>query len=84
MAVTIIVFGLFFYFAGIASVEGHPPSVARAMLYTSQEAVSLFRTPDAQTVSLTPIGEVGQILIRLAGPLCFGLALLSLRGRVKR
>jgi hypothetical protein len=29
-------------------------------------------------------GEVIQIVLRLAGPLFFGLALLSLRGRVKR
>jgi hypothetical protein len=29
-------------------------------------------------------GEVIQIVLRLAGPLFFGLGLLALRGRVKR
>jgi hypothetical protein len=34
--------------------------------------------------TLTAGGEIVQVVLRLAGPLFFGLALLALRGRVKR
>jgi uncharacterized protein YjbI with pentapeptide repeats len=53
----------------------------RALLYSLESTVSLLRAP---TAKLTAGGEVVQIVLRLLGPLLFGLALLSLRGRVKR
>jgi uncharacterized protein YjbI with pentapeptide repeats len=53
----------------------------RSLLYSIESTVSLLRAP---TAKLTAGGEVVQIVLRLAGPLLFGLALLSLRGRVKR
>ena len=34
--------------------------------------------------TLTRWGQVLRILLRIAGPLCLGLAALALRGRVKR
>lgn len=46
-----------------------------------QSTTSFLRAPD---VTLTLPGQVIQIALRLLGPLFFGLALLSLRGRVKR
>jgi hypothetical protein len=44
--------------------------------------LSLFRVP--ATPELTAAGEAIQRPLRLLGPLFFGLALLSLRARVKR
>ena len=51
------------------------------LLFAVESSISLFRPPEA---ALTPAGHVIQIVLRLAGPLFFGLALLALRGRVKR
>jgi uncharacterized protein YjbI with pentapeptide repeats len=51
------------------------------LLFSIESSISLLRAPEAK---LTAGGEVIQIALRLAGPLFFGLALLSLRGRVKR
>jgi hypothetical protein len=56
-------------------------SYGRALLFSLESSISLLRAPEAK---LTAGGEVIQIALRLAGPLFFGLALLSLRGRVKR
>jgi hypothetical protein len=56
-------------------------SYGRALLFALESSISLFRAPEAK---LTAGGEVIQIVLRLAGPLFFGLALLSLRARVKR
>jgi ribosomal protein L7/L12 len=56
-------------------------SYGRALLFALESSISLLRAPEAK---LTAGGEVIQIALRLAGPLFFGLALLSLRGRVKR
>lgn len=53
-----------------------------ALLFAVESSISLLRTP--QTDILTDGGTVVQIVLRLAGPLFFGLALFSLRGRVKR
>ncbi len=53
----------------------------RALLFSVESSISLLRAP---TAKLTAGGEVIQIVLRLAGPLFFGLALLALRGRVKR
>jgi hypothetical protein len=50
-------------------------------LFALESSISLLRAPEAK---LTACGEVIQIFLRLAGPLFFGLAVLSLRGRVKR
>jgi hypothetical protein len=52
-----------------------------AVVYSAQSATSILRGPDRP---LTPLGEYTQIVLRLLGPLLFGLAILSLRGRVKR
>jgi uncharacterized protein YjbI with pentapeptide repeats len=55
---------------------------AGALLYAVESSISLLRAP--ATNILTDAGNVIQVVLRLAGPLFFGLALISLRGRVKR
>jgi hypothetical protein len=52
------------------------------LLFAAESSISLPRPPD--TANLTAVGHVVQIELRLAGPLFFDLALLSLRGRAKR
>jgi uncharacterized protein YjbI with pentapeptide repeats len=49
--------------------------------YSAEVATSLLRGPQHP---VTAIGEWTQAVLRWLGPLLFGLALLSLRGRVKR
>jgi uncharacterized protein YjbI with pentapeptide repeats len=61
------------------------PSVWRqapaALGYSAEVATSLLRGPDR---AVTTAGEWAQTVLRWLGPLLFGLALVSLRGRVKR
>jgi hypothetical protein len=53
-----------------------------ALRYSAQATTALLRGPDVR--ALTPIGEWLQIALRLIGPVLLGLAVLSVRGRVKR
>jgi hypothetical protein len=78
LAITIVVLG-----AIPLDLWGFRPdrSYGHALLFSLQSGISLLRTPEAK---LTVAGEVIQIILRLAGPLFVGLALLALRGRVKR
>jgi uncharacterized protein YjbI with pentapeptide repeats len=77
LAVTVFVFGLLLHAWGFPSHR----SLLDAMTFAAESTTSLFRPPER---SLTLAGEWLQIGLRLLGPLFFGLALLSLRGRVKR
>jgi Pentapeptide repeats (9 copies) len=52
-----------------------------ALAFSAESATSLLRGPDR---ALTQVGEWTQVAERLLGPVLFGLAVLSLRGRVKR
>jgi hypothetical protein len=52
-----------------------------AVIYSFQTTTSLLRAP---TTALTSGGRIIDGVLRLLGPLLYGLALLSLRGRVKR
>jgi len=56
----------------------------RALLFALQSSISLLRAPTSQPGHETASGQLIEIFLRLAGPLFFGLALLALRGRVKR
>jgi uncharacterized protein YjbI with pentapeptide repeats len=67
---------------GLFGFDPDKDSEAGPLLYAAESSISLLRQPD--TKDLTTAGHVVQIFLRLAGPLFFGLALLSLRGRVKR
>jgi uncharacterized protein YjbI with pentapeptide repeats len=75
IAVGAILLGLFGFDEG-----EHPES--GAVLFAVESSLSLLRAPE--TNPLTDGGEVVAIALRLLGPLFFGLALLSLRGRVRR
>ena len=52
-----------------------------ALAFSAESTVSLLRAPDR---SLTLPGRWAQMLLRILGPVLFGLFVLSLRGRVKR
>jgi hypothetical protein len=56
-------------------------SYGRAALLALQGSVSLLRAPEAE---LSLAGQAIYVFTKLAGPLCFGLGLFSLRGRIKR
>jgi uncharacterized protein YjbI with pentapeptide repeats len=77
LLVTILVFAALLYAWGFPSQR----SFLDAVTFSAESTTSLFRAPDRP---LTLAGEWLQIGLRLLGPLFFGLALLSLRGRVKR
>jgi uncharacterized protein YjbI with pentapeptide repeats len=53
-----------------------------ALRVSAQATTALLRGPDAG--ALTAVGEWLQIALRLIGPVLLGLAVLSVRGRVKR
>ena len=58
------------------------PGFREAAYYSVQSATSLLREPTSEP--LTTIGRFTEITLRLLGPLLLGLAVLALRGRVKR
>jgi hypothetical protein len=80
LLVTIVAFAVLFRWFGFT------PRITftRALLFSAESTSNLFRTPEAPKATLTEGGEALQIALRLLGPLFFGLALLSLRGRVRR
>jgi uncharacterized protein YjbI with pentapeptide repeats len=80
LLLTVLVFASLFWWVGFTP----RPSFTRSLLFSLESTSSLFRVPETPTFSLTQLGEALQIALRLLGPLFFGLALLSLRGRVKR
>jgi uncharacterized protein YjbI with pentapeptide repeats len=63
---------------------GPPPGVGRVpdgIRFSARSATALLRGPDRP---LTPLGEWLEIALRLTGPVLLGLAVLSVRGRVRR
>jgi uncharacterized protein YjbI with pentapeptide repeats len=80
LVVTVLVFALLFWQVGFEPQVG----LTRALLFSLSSTTSLFRAPRAPGAELTELGELLQIVLRLLGPLFFGLALFALRGRVKR
>jgi hypothetical protein len=52
-----------------------------AVRFSARSATALLRGPDR---ALTPVGEWLEIGLRFAGPVLLGLAILSVRGRVRR
>jgi uncharacterized protein YjbI with pentapeptide repeats len=55
--------------------------LATGVRFSAQTATALLRGPDRQ---LTALGEWLHLALRLTGPVLLGLAVLSIRGRVKR
>jgi uncharacterized protein YjbI with pentapeptide repeats len=80
LALTVVVFAFLFGWWGFRPDQ----SLGRGLLFSMESTSSLFRVPETKDFALTAGGEVLQVILRLLGPLFFGLALLSLRGRVKR
>jgi hypothetical protein len=64
------------------SISDGKPGFREAAYYSVQSATSLLREPTGEP--LTTTGRITEITLRLLGPLLLGLALLALRGRVKR
>lgn len=64
-----------------AGFPGDTHTYAASLRFAIQAAMSLVRGTDE---TLTPTGEWVALALRLLGPLLFGLALLALRGRVRR
>jgi uncharacterized protein YjbI with pentapeptide repeats len=56
-------------------------SFGGALVYGARTVIGLGRDPQPR---LTRRGDVAQVLLRLLGPVLLGLAILSVRGRVKR
>ena len=81
LAATVLVFAFAF------DAWGFDPdgSLGKALLFSAESTSSLFRAPTPpEGATLTDAGHVLQMSLRLLGPLFFALALLALRGRVKR
>ena len=82
LAVTIVVGG-----AALAAFSGFDPDqgFGKSLLFSAESTSSLLRAPDTPDgANLNDEGHLLQLLVRLFGALFFGLALLALRGRVKR
>jgi Pentapeptide repeats (9 copies) len=60
------------------------PPYGRALLFSLQSSISLLRAPVSEPGHETAAGQLIEVFLRLAGPLLFGLAILALRGRIKR
>ncbi|MGD0273089.1 MAG: pentapeptide repeat-containing protein [Gaiellaceae bacterium] len=86
---TVLVISGFMYAWGFPSESHHwiftsevHTSFATALTFCAQSTIGLFRQPTSQ--ALTRTGEWLEIALRVLGPVFIGLAVLSLRGRVKR
>jgi hypothetical protein len=60
------------------------PSQVTSWLYALQATVSLEGKARQLSGQLTLPGELLRVGLRLTGPLLLGLAVLSIRGRIKR
>jgi uncharacterized protein YjbI with pentapeptide repeats len=79
LAAVTALFAVAFHLVGFA-VPPRPVSYWTSLLYAFRATLSL--TDDK--VTLTAWGQLLQAVLRLTGPVLLGLALLALRGRVKR
>jgi uncharacterized protein YjbI with pentapeptide repeats len=79
LAVITGLFAIAFHLVGFAK-PPQPVSYWTSLLYSFRATLSLTDS----NVQLTAWGELLQGLLRLTGPVLLGLALLALRGRVKR
>lgn len=70
--------GVITYPPAEASVDGF----GRALELAARNSVALLKNPGI--VEMTAVGTVADIILRLLGPVLIGLALLALRGRMKR
>jgi hypothetical protein len=82
LAALAIVIALGAILLALIGFDDNKPPQAGFVVFALESSISLLRQPD--TENLTVAGHLTQIGLRIAGPLFFGLALLALRGRVKR
>jgi uncharacterized protein YjbI with pentapeptide repeats len=81
LVVTVVAFAVGFAAWGFAPDQGFGES----LLFSAESSSSLLRAPSMPDgAKLKDVGHILQLGLRLLGPLFFGLALLALRGRVKR
>jgi hypothetical protein len=81
LTVTIALVGVWFSRVGFHNPR---PSLAASWLYALQATVSLEGKARQLSGQLTLPGELLRVGMRLIGPILLGLAVLSIRGRVKR
>jgi hypothetical protein len=80
LVITLVFLALLLHLWGFQPTQ----SYGRSVVFAAQSSISLLRAPVTQAHHETAGGQSIEIVLRLAGPLFFGLALLSLRGRIKR
>jgi hypothetical protein len=81
LVMTIVVLGVAFWQFGFGRM--HPP-LGATLVYTALATVSLEAKAPPLGDELTLIGDLLRLMLRLSGPVLLGLALLSIRNRVKR
>jgi uncharacterized protein YjbI with pentapeptide repeats len=81
LTAVVLVASVIFAFWGFAAAAGWG-DLRPALIHSAQATTALLRGPDPRR--LTDVGEWTQIALRLIGPVLLGLAVLSVRGRVKR
>jgi len=79
LGITILGFAFFIRAWGLEGSDD--ASFGEALLFSAKSTTSLFRAPEE---TLTIFGQVLEMVLRLIGPLFFGLAVFSLRGYVRR
>lgn len=88
-AVSLLAGALVYYTAGLSYADctggmcPSEPALAGQALLRSAEAMASI-VPPASARALTATGEVASLVLKLLGPLVFGLFLLSVRNRVRR
>jgi uncharacterized protein YjbI with pentapeptide repeats len=61
-----------------------PLTTSKAFLFAMQETVALFRPAGLSGITLTGVGHVVDIAVRILGPVLLALAVLAIRNRTKR
>jgi hypothetical protein len=79
LAAVVVGVAVLFELVGFAQ-HPSPPTVWGSLLFAARSTLSI-ADPEAR---LTAWGKLLQVSLRLAGPVLLGLALLSIRNRVKR
>jgi hypothetical protein len=79
LAVVVVGLAVLLYAVGYATPPS-PSSVWGSLLYAASSTLSI----GDEQVQLTGWGKLLRIMLRLTGPVLLGLALLSVRNRVKR
>lgn len=79
LLITLLISSALLCWFGFHPVDAH--NFGRAFLFSVESSVSLLRPPHA---AMSVGGQVVQVVLRLVGPLFVGLALLSVRSRIKR